>query len=120
MYNTLNIKVMLKVKSIRSYRSKSGNPTFVYEVRGEKANLEAFKKAQGDYYRESEDGVALWFTTRFIGEEGTLLITSNGNVVPDMSEFDKQASLVAQYGGNFGDVLAKTALKSIKGSTEQG
>ena len=104
---------MLKVKSIRTYRSKNGNPTFVYSVAGQKADLEAFKKAQGDYYRESEGGEPLWFTTRFIGEEGKLLITSNGNIVPDMSEYDKQASLVAQYGGNFGDVLAKTAIKSL-------
>ena len=104
---------MLKVKSIRSYRSKNGNPTFVYSVAGQKTELEAFKKAQGDYYREDEDGNALWFTTRFIGDEGNLLITSNGNVVPDMSEFDKQASLVAQYGGNFGDILAKDAIKKL-------
>lgn len=112
-FNTLNIKVMLKVKSIRSYRSKNGNPTFVYSVAGQKTDLEAFKKAQGEYYREDEDGNPLWFTTRFIGDEGNLLITSNGNVVPDMSEFDKQASLVAQYGGNFGDILAKDAIKKL-------
>ena len=105
---------MLKVKSIRTYRSKNGNATFVYAVAGQKSDLEAFKKAQGDYYRESEEGEPLWFTTRFIGDEGNLLITSNGNVVPDMSEFDKQAILVAQYGGNFGDILANSAIDNLK------
>jgi hypothetical protein len=109
---------MLKVKSIRTYRSKNGNATFVYAVAGQKSDLEAFKKAQGDYYRESEEGEPLWFTTRFIGDEGNLLITSNGNVVPDMSEFDKQASLVAQYGGNFGDILAKSAIDNLKNKGE--
>jgi hypothetical protein len=104
---------MLKVKSIRSYRSAKGNATFVYQVNGDKEGLEAFKAAQGSYYRENEDGNPLWFTTRFIGDEGTLLVTTNGNVVPDMSEYDKQASLVAQYGGNFGDVLAKQALSNL-------
>jgi hypothetical protein len=108
---------MLKVKSIRTYRSKNGNPTFVYSVAGQKTELEAFKKAQGSYHREDEDGTPLWFTTRYIGETGNLLITSNGNVVPDMSEYDKQASLVAQYGGNFGDIIAKKGIESLsKGS----
>jgi hypothetical protein len=32
-----------------------------------------------------------------------------------MSEFDKQASLVAQYGGNFGDILAKDGINKLKG-----
>jgi hypothetical protein len=109
---------MLKVKSIRSYRSKKGNATFVYSVSGDKAALEAFKKAQGIYYRESEDAVPLWFTTRFIGDTGNLLVTTNGNVVPDMSEFDKQASLVAQYGGNFGDTLAKSAINNLGKGTK--
>lgn len=108
---------MLKVQSIRSYRSKNGNPTFVYSVAGQKSDLEAFKKAQGDYYREDDEKTPLWFTTRYIGEAGNLIITSNGNIVPDMSEFDKQASLVAQYGGNFGDVLAKDAINKL-GSKE--
>jgi len=105
---------MLKVKSIRTYRSKNGNPTFVYGVSGDKEALEGFKKAQGSYYREDEEGTPLWFTTRFIGDTGNLIITTNGNVVPDMSEFDKQASLVAQYGGNFGEVLAQKAINSLK------
>ncbi len=105
----------MKVTCIRTYRSKKGNPTFVYTVDGSKEQLDEFKKAQGDYYREDEDGKPLWFTTRYIGEEGMLMITSNGNIVPDMSEFDKQASLVSQYGGNFGDILAKDGIDKLKG-----
>lgn len=109
---------MLKVKSIRTYRSKNGNPTFVYGVQGNKEGLEAFKKAQGSYYREDEEGTPLWFTTRFIGDTGNLIVTTNGNVVPDMSEFDKQASLVAQYGGNFGSMLAEKAIKDLNKGTK--
>jgi hypothetical protein len=110
----------MKVKCARTYRSKSGNPTFVYTVAGTKDELENFKKAQGTYHREDEEGNALWFTTRYIGEEGSLIITSNGNIVPDMSAYDKQASLVEQYGGNFGDVIAKQGLDKLKGnSTEE-
>lgn len=109
----------MKVTCARTYRSKNGTPTFVYTVKGTKEELASFKKAQGDYYREDEEGSPLWFTTRYIGEEGTLMITSNGNVVPDMSEFDKQASLVAQYGGNFGDILAQDGIKKLKGDKSE-
>lgn len=105
---------MMKVSLIRSYRSKAGNVTFVYGVSGNEASLEAFKKAQGEFYRESDDdGTPLWFTTRCIGERGELIITSNGKVVPDMSEFDKAASMASQYGGNFGEALAKGAAAKL-------
>lgn len=109
----------MKVTSERTYRSKNGTPTFVYSVEGTKEELSAFKKAQGEYYREDDNKKPLWFTTRYIGETGTLMITSNGNIVPDMSEFDKQASLVAQYGGNFGDILAKDGIRKLKGDKSE-
>lgn len=105
----------MNIKLIRSYRSKNGNPTFVYGVTGNASDLEAFKTAQGDYYREDADGTALWFTTRCVGQTGSLIITTNGNVVPDMSAYDQAASLAAQYGGNFGAELAKSAAQAILG-----
>ncbi len=107
----------MKVSLIRSYRSKNGNATFVYGVSGNSTVLEAFKVAQGDYFRESDDGTPLWFTTRCIGNTGKLIITTNGNVVPDMSAFDQAASLAEQYGGNFGEQLAKSAAQAILGIT---
>jgi hypothetical protein len=105
----------MKIKLIRSYRSKNGNPTFVYGVTGNASDLDAFKTAQGDYYREDADGTPLWFTTRCVGQAGQLIITTNGNVVPDMSAYDQAASLAAQYGGNFGAELAKSADQAILG-----
>ena len=113
MFNQNQIK--MKVSLIRSYRSKNGNATFVYGVSGNTSDLEAFKAAQGDYYREDESGTPLWFTTRCIGNSGKLIITTNGNVVPDMSAFDQAASLAAQYGGNFGAELAKSAASALLG-----
>ena len=108
----------MNVSLQRSYRSKNGNPTFVYKVSGAPADLEAYKDAQGEYYREdTESGHALWFTTRCIGQSGKLIITTNGNIVPDMSAFDQAASIAAQYGGNFGQELAKIAAGSILGVT---
>jgi len=105
----------MKIKLIRSYRSKNGNPTFVYGVTGSDADLEAFKKAQGEYYREDENGTPLWFTTRCVGPQGSLIITTNGNIVPDMSAFDQAASIASQYGGNFGQELAKMSAQQILG-----
>lgn len=107
----------MKIKLVRSYRSKNGNPTFVYGVTGNASDLDAFKTAQGDYYREDADGTALWFTTRCVGQTGSLIITTNGNVVPDMSAYDQAASLAAQYGGNFGAELAKSAAAAILGGS---
>jgi len=110
----------LSVKLQRSYKSKNGNRTFVYAVSGKPADLDAYKEAQGDYYREDDKtGQALWFTTRCIGKQGELLITDNGNVVPDMSAFDEAASLAEQYGGNLGEQLAKEAAQRLLGGSRK-
>ena len=105
----------MNVKLIRSYRSKNGNVTFVYAVSGSTQQVETYKEAQGEFYREDDAGTPLWFTTRCIGDNGKLLITTNGNIVPDMSEFDKAASIAQQYGGNFGTELAKASAAKILG-----
>lgn len=101
----------------RSYRSKNGNVTFVYAVTGSPADLEAFKKAQGEFHREDDHGVALWFTTKCIGDRGKLIITTNGKVVPDMSAYDKASSLAAQFGGNLGQELARQAASALLGKS---
>ena len=100
----------------RSYRSKKGNPTFVYKVTGAASDLENFKDAQGEFYREDDLGHPLWFTTRCIGPNGSLIITTNGNIVPDMSAFDQAASIASQYGGNFGQELARMSAAAILGA----
>lgn len=106
----------MKVKLLRSYRSKKGNPTFVYEVDGTEAQLAEYKRIQGGFFREDEaTGKALWFTTRCIGQTGTLIITTNGNIVPDMSKLDQAASIVAQYGGNLGESIANAAAADFLG-----
>ena len=105
----------MKISLIRSYRSKNGNPTFVYSVKASGTDLAAFREAPGEYYREDDNGSPLWFTTRCVGQSGKLIITTNGNVVPDMSSFDQAASIAAQYGGNFGQELARQAAQSIFG-----
>ena len=104
----------MNIKQIRSYRSKNGNPTFVYGVSGSTEELAAFKAAQGEHFREdTKTGEPLWFTTRSVGNLGKLIITTKGNIVPDMSAFDQASSLAAQYGGNFGQELARQAAMAI-------
>jgi hypothetical protein len=107
----------MKVKLTRSYKSKNGNTVFVYTATGTDSQVEAYKAAQGDNYRESEDGASLWFTTRCIGNTGTLVITEKGKVVPDMSAFEQAASLAKQYGGNFGQELARASVASLLGNS---
>lgn len=106
----------MNVSLQRSYRSKNGNPTFVYKVTGNASDLENYKDAQGEFHRTDDEGHPLWFTTRCIGPQGKLIITTNGNIVPDMSAFDQAASIAAQYGGNFGQELARMSAAAILGA----
>ena len=106
----------LSVQMQRSYKSKNGNRTFVYTVSGKPSDIEAYREAQGEFYREDDKtNNPLWFTTKCIGKTGTLIITDNGNIVPDMSEFDEAASLAQQYGGNLGEMLAREAAQRLLG-----
>ena len=105
------ISVSLK----RSYKSAKGNTVFVYTVSANANDAVAYKNASGDFYREEADGTPLWFTTRCIGNKGTLVITSKGKIVPDMSAFEQAASLAKQFGGNFGNELAKATVAQLLG-----
>lgn len=108
----------MNVKFKGSYRSAKGNTVFRYAVSGTPAQLESYKKAQGDNYREDDStGEPLWFTTRFIGNNGKLVLTSKGTIVPDMSAYEQADSLAKQYGGNFGQELAKMAAAQLLGSS---
>jgi|TARA_R110000868_G_C10778965_1_gene755366 hypothetical protein len=104
----------MEINYARTYKSAKGNTVFVYTVTGNATELADYERVQGSYHRvDPKTGETLWFTTRFVGESGSLIITDNNKVVADMSEFDKQASLVQQYGGNLGDHLAKSAADKL-------
>jgi len=103
----------MDVKFVRSYKSKKGNTVFVYGVTNAKDAV-AFKAASGDFHREDEKtGQSLWFTTRYIGERGSLIVTDKGKIYPDLSAFEKADSLAKQYGGNFGTELARAAVANL-------
>lgn len=108
----------MKIKLSRSYTSKNGNKVFVYTVLGTETQIAEYKSAMGENYREDDEtGEALWFTTRCVGNSGSLIITKNNKVVADMSAFDQAASLAAQYGGNLGQELARAAASQLINST---
>jgi hypothetical protein len=99
---------MLKIQLLRSYRKAGGTTVFVYSVSGTESNLAKYKDIQGEFYREDEDGGPIWFTGKFVGKVGKLIITSKDKIVADTSELDQAASLASQYGGNLGNALATT------------
>ncbi len=115
----------MKVRAIGSYRNQKGTLVFVYAaVNWTPAQIEAFKAAQGDNFRATEEGdkraaagTPLYFTTRTMGANGIIGITSKGKVFADMSEYETTANLVAQFGGNFGQELARAAAAKLIGGS---
>lgn len=108
----------MKASYLRSYRKQeTGNLVFVYKVDGSKEELESYKKAQGEYHTiDKKDGV-LWFSPQFSGPEVSLIITSKGKVVADMSQFDMAQSLAEQYKGTeLGSEIAKQATAMLLGN----
>lgn len=106
----------------RSYKKRDKNnnlvDVFVYAVTGSKEALEAYKTVQGEFLRTDEaTGKHLWFSTRYVGDSAKLIITEKGNVVADMSEFAKAASLASQFGGNLGVELARNAAAQLMGGS---
>jgi len=103
---------MLQAKLNGSYRKPTtGTKVFRFTVTGSEKELQAFEEAQGDNYRLDEtSGKPLWFSTRYIGDNVSLIITNNGNVVADDTELSKMQSLVEQFGEGVARLyLAKTA-----------
>lgn len=91
----------------------TGKPVVVfrYLVDGKQPALDIYKDVQGGFLRECETtGKALWFTTRYCGEQATLLVNPDtGKCFPDMSEFRKLASLAEQ----FGPQVAQSAISKL-------
>jgi hypothetical protein len=111
-------QINMTIKKLGSYRTTGGkNPgtlMFRYAVVGTPAELESYKKAQGDFHRVDEStGTPLYFTNKFAGNSANLIITAKGRVIADMSAFDAANSLAIQYGGNLGQELAKQAVAQL-------
>jgi len=113
----------MKGKFDGSYKkSKTGGgvtTVFRYVLTGTAAEIESYKAAQGDNYREQDTtGLPLMFTTRFSGKSVNLIETQTGNWVVDNSEVDQLASVAEQYAGTqLGTEIAKLAAQKILGTT---
>lgn len=105
-------------KYLSQYTSAKGNTVNRYAVKGTAAELKAYEAAQGDNFRkDAKTGDAIFFSTNYVGESVTLVITEKGKVIADMSEYRKAESLVKQFGGNFGEALAKAKVAQLMGTT---
>ena len=103
----------MKGQYLDSYVSKKGADTFIYTVSCTPEEKAAIKEAKGGFYREDASGNPLFYTSRYVGETPKLILTTNGNLVADMSEMKKKASLARQFGGNLGDQFAAAAAADI-------
>ena len=100
----------MKIRLISSYRNSNGNVVFVYRVSGSKSQMTQFIEAQGEYlkYEDNDESKApLFFTTKYAGDNGALVVTQSGKVVVDTTEENKLTSLMEQHKGTaLGDALA--------------
>ena len=103
----------LAVKFERSYTKDGGTPDaktiFVYSVTGSASALEEYATIQGEYHTVDENlKKPLFFTKDALGVNGTLITNAEkGRVYADKSAMLMAKSMCEQYGGNFGEVLAK-------------
>ena len=106
---------MLKGKYQRQYVNDKGNLVFVYELTGKKEALAQYHEIQGDFHRVDKDsGIPLYFSSKSLGNECTLVFTQNGKVVPDMSELNHVASLAEQFSNTpLGAEIARAAAQRI-------
>ena len=100
----------MKIKLLRSYRNSNGNIVFVYRVSGSKSQLLTYTEAQSEYLKyedDDENKAPLFFTTKYAGDNGALVVTSTGKIVVDSTEENKLLSLMEQHKGTaLGDALA--------------
>ena len=113
--NTVNVTY------VRQYSAnKNGKhvTVFVYRVSGTPELKAKYKELQGTFYRpDTETNEPLYFTKHYMGTSGTLILTDSGKVVPDMSKYEKAASLCDQFEGVFGQTLAQRLVTDIMGGT---
>lgn len=81
----------MKIKFLRSYVSKNGNPTFVYSVHGTKEQLAQYKEVQGDNFREDEETkLPLFFDGEKLADDTVLALRKDGK------KFYAQTELVSK------------------------
>jgi hypothetical protein len=116
----------LTINFQRSYRKAGKTPSaparviFVYTVNGTADAVTNYRDLNSAFLKEDDKGTPLFFTTRYAGERATLSLNHSGtNYYVDNSEMDKQAALVAQYGGNLGQAIAMQIAAQAAGTGQR-
>jgi hypothetical protein len=106
----------LKAKLVGSYRKPvTGTKVFRFNVFGTESELQQFETAQADNYRVDETtGKPMWFSTRYVGDNVDLIITSSNQVVADDTEMSKLQSLVEQFGADTARLILAQQNKSAE------
>ena len=115
MQNTVNVTFLRQYSA-----NKNGKRVtiFVYKVTGTPELKAKYKEIQGKFFRpDTETGEPLYFTKMYMGDKGTLILTDNNKIVPDMSKYEQAASLCDQFDGVFGQTLAQRLVSDIMGIT---
>lgn len=115
MQNSVNVNYLRQYGAVKNGKRVT---IFVYKVSGPQALLDKYKEIQGTFFRpDTETGEPLYFTKHYMGDKGTLILTDNNKIVPDMSKYEKAASLCDQFDGVFGQTLAQRLVSTIMGET---
>ena len=106
----------LKAKLVGSYRKPiTGTKVFRFNVFGTESELRDFESAQADNYRvDDTTGKPMWFSTRYVGDNIDLIITSNNQVVADDTEMSKLQSLVEQFGAHTARLILMQQNKTVE------
>jgi hypothetical protein len=93
------------IQFLRDYASKKhqGERTSVYVVTGK--DMSAYEEAQGSYLViDEETGKHLWFSNRFVGNLGELIVTKENKIFPNMDWLQKIKASAKLLFGKDGDM----------------
>lgn len=91
---------------------QAGTIVFVYKVTGNEDNIKNYLDTKKDFIKsvKQEDGQINFFSTRYIGKAGELMLTNKGAWVIDTTELDQLHNLEMQYGK---DIAREVANKPV-------
>lgn len=109
----MNHKLKLSIRG--QYKNGKGTTVFRYAITGSKDAVEAYQEAQdeGLQFTDESSGELIYLTSRFAGDNATLVVTDQGKIYVDMSKLEQQASLIAQLGGNLGQAMAEEVARQF-------
>jgi len=116
-----SFKHQYKTVSKSGPNAGKGIDVYVYTVTGSKEELAKFKAAQGEQFREDEQGNPLFFTQKVLPRSIDLGISTKTNrVFPNTSEMDNINNLANQYKGVLGQEIARLGAAQILNSLGKG